>query len=533
MRQEFYVNKRVSEYSRISAEAVMELVHSSESGLSYEEAERNRHEYGSNEGVAYQNDSVFYRLKKSFINPFSIVLLILAVISFLTEVLLPDNFKTSLSSVVIILSMLLVSGLVRFTQEMKAGTVAENLIRLINTTIKVKREGIWESFSAEELVVGDLVRLYAGDRVPADMRIIRAKDCFVSQSVITGESSMMEKKACRLENCPEKLSDYVNTLFMGSSVIGGTCEGVVLATGDKTVYGKTAVIQDPVKRGFDRGANSIAWVLIRFMVTLVPVVFVAAGLTKGNWISAFIFALSVAVGLTPELLPMVINACLAKGSRNMGEKDTIVKNINAMQGFGSIDVLCTDKTGTLTSDRLILEYYMDVFGNESEKVLDYGFLNSFYNSGIENPLDLAIKKIRDFPETSSHFRKLEEEYEKLDELPFDYGRKASSVLVQKKEEKLLIMKGDVFTVLRHCSHIRSGSELYAIGQDGEKNVHLIVDEMLEEGMKVLAVASKPFSGNLLKDSDEEGLVLDGYIAFFDAPKKSGATALKKLSSLNV
>ena len=533
MKQGFYINKRISEFSQVSVESVLKLFRSSEMGLSYEDVEENRRKYGSNHEIEYPDDSVFSRLKKSFINPFSIVLLILAVISFFTDILLPDNFKTSFPSVFIILAMLLISGFVRFMQELRSKNVADRLTGMIHTTIKVKREGIWQDLSSEDLVVGDLVRLYAGDRVPADMRIIKASDCFVSQSVITGESSMTEKRPCRLSECPERISEYINTLFMGTTLIGGNAEGVVLAVGEQTVYGKTSLPVQNSKHGFDRGANSIAWVLIKFMIVLVPVVFITTGITKGNWISAFIFSLSVAIGLTPELLPMVINACLAKGSYNMGEKDTIVKNINAMQGFGSIDVLCMDKTGTLTNDCLILEYYMDTFGNESSRVLDLAFLNSYYHSGIENPLDNSIKKQLEMPGHQYHFRELASRYKKTDEIPFDYGRRASSVLVENKNEKMIIMKGDVFTVLKQCRFVQIGNEIREIDENAEESVHLVVDEMMEDGMKVLAVASKKCESSTITPEEEGCLILQGYIAFFDAPKKSAASAMKKLKNLNV
>ena len=282
--------------------------------------------------------------------------------------------------------MLLLSGIVRFIQELRAKRIADHLTRMVSSTVQVLRNGRWSEISSEELVVGDKVRLFAGDRIPADIRLTQSKDLFVSQSVLTGESAILEKNAGTLaDGQARSYSDYYNLAFMGSSVTGGTGEGIVLAVGKDTVYGGFSSMESHLKNGFDRGANSIAWVLIRFMAVLIPVIFIACGLTKGDWLSAFLFALSVAVGLTPEMLPMVINACLAKGSAAMGKKQTVVKNINAMQGFGSMDVLCVDKTGTLTGDQISLEYYMDVLGNECQHALDLAYLEQPLPYGRAEP----------------------------------------------------------------------------------------------------------------------------------------------------
>ena len=283
--------------------------------------------------------------------------------------------------------------MVRLIQERKAGHAADTLIQQIKTTVSVYRQGQQLEISSEELVVGDTVSLSAGERVPADLRLIEAQDLFVSQALLTGESNVLEKNTNRLASATQiPLDRFSNIAFMGSSVISGEGKGIVLAVGGSTVYGGYLSELQRNKHSFDTGANSIAWVLIRFMVALVPVVFVVSGITKGDWLTSFLFSLSVAVGLTPELLPMVINACLAKGSSAMGQKQTIVKNINAMQSFGSMDVLCVDKTGTLTGDEVILEYYLDILGEESREVLDCAYLNSFYHTGVANHLDQTILK---------------------------------------------------------------------------------------------------------------------------------------------
>ena len=533
MSKGYYINNRVKHFTQASKKDIMDYLNTSELGLKQTFIEKNRTKYGENTLFSSAQDTILYRLKKSFVNPFSIVLLILAIISFITDILLTDNLKSNFTTL-IILSMLLISGCVRFVQEMRTRNVTSRLCKLINLDVNVLRDGTWQQVAAEQLVVGDIIKLYPGERVPADVGLLEASECFVSQSAITGESNMLEKSAAVLENAPDDLNSYSNVIFTGSNIIGGSATGVVLAVGGDTAYGKMPLNVSASKNGFDEGATSIAWVLIKFMIILVPVVFIACGLTKGNWLTAFIFALSVAVGLTPELLPMVINACLAKGSINMGQKDTIVKNINAMQGFGSIDILCTDKTGTLTKDKLILEYYMDILGNESEKVLDYAFINSHYNTGIENPLDRAIEKVREMPIKGDHFEDLTRKFKKIDEIPFDHSRKISSILVEQDDgEKTLIMKGDVFSVLNHCSHVKYGEKIYKFDDNPLESVHTIVDEMLEDGMKVLAVATRKIQGEGVTADDEQGLILEGYIAFFDSPKESAASAILKLANLNV
>ena len=364
-------HQRVLDCAYIDIDTLYKDFHIPQQGYNEKQAEESRIKYGRNLLSGRASDTALYRLRRAFINPFTIILFVLAAVSFLTDVVLASNFSRNITTAVIILCMLLFSGIVRFIQEMRAKRIADHLTQIVSSTILVLRNDRWLRISSEDLVVGDKVRLFAGERVPADIRLTWAKDLFVSQSVLTGESAILEKNSDTLVyGQAQSYSDYYNIAFMGSSITGGTGEGIVLAVGKETVYGGFSAAESHPKNGFDQGANSIAWVLIRFMAVLIPIVFVACGLTKGDWLSAFLFALSVAVGLTPEMLPMVISACLAKGSAAMGKKQTVVKNINAMQGFGSMDVLCVDKTGTLTGDKITLEYYMDVLGNECQYAFD-------------------------------------------------------------------------------------------------------------------------------------------------------------------
>ena len=523
------VHERVARLAQLPAQEVAAELGLTAAGLDEGQAERRR----SVERPQSGRDSVRHRLRRAFVNPFSVVLLILAAISLVTDVLLEAGPGRRQPTVFIILVMVLVSGVVRFTQEMRAKAVMDKLTGLINTTVEVRRSGRWAALEAERLVVGDQVRLKAGDRVPADIRLLSAEDCCVSQAGITGESGIQEKNAAPLRQAPSSIGDYRNTLFMGSTVTGGSCTGVVLAVGRDTACGVSAGAVPGRKTGFDRGANSIAWVLIKFMLLLVPVVFLASGLTQGEWLTAFLFALSVAVGLTPELLPMVITACMARGSSCMSRKQTIVKNINAMQGFGSMDVLCVDKTGTLTGDRVLLEYYMDILGNESRETLDCAYLNSLFHTSVSNYLDDAVRRVEEMPGQEAHFRSLAARFSKLDELPFDYQRKSAGVLAEGEGRRFLLVKGDVDSVVARCSHAGYRGERIPIRPDMLSSVHAVVDEMREDGMKVLAVAARTTEADRLTREEENGLTLLGYLGFFDAPKRSAASAIRRLKELQI
>jgi Mg2+-importing ATPase len=527
-------HQRVLHYAYMDINTLYQDFCIPQQGYNHKQVEESRIEYGKNILLGRASDTTLYRLRRAFINPFTIILFVLATVSFLTDVVLASNFSRDITTAVIILCMLLISGIVRFIQELRAKRITDHLTQMISSTVLVHRNDTWLKIPSADLVVGDKVRLFAGDRVPADIRLTLTKDLFVSQSVLTGESGIFEKNTHTLVSGQARsYSDYQNIAFMGSSVTGGTGEGIVLAVGKDTVYGGFSAAESHLKNGFDQGANSIAWVLIRFMTVLIPVVFIACGLTKGDWLSAFLFALSVAVGLTPEMLPMVINACLAKGSSAMGKKQTVVKNINAMQGFGSMDVLCVDKTGTLTGDKISLEYYMDILGNECQYALDLAYLNSLYHTGVQNHLDDAILRYGEIPSQRLHYEELKKQHPKLDELPFDHERRFASVLVQHGKENLLIIKGSVDEVYQKCSYIEHNGERHEIDIHGSASVHAIVDEMLEDGMKVLAVAYKPLHQAAISREDENGLTLLGYLAFFDAPKQSAAAAIEKLQKLHV
>ena len=527
------VHKRVAEMAVTDPSQVLERMGTPADGLTHSMVRRNAERYAETEHRKQAKDSVLLRFRRAFVTPFSVVLLILAVISVSTSLILKTDISYHETSVAIIVSMILISGVIRFTQELRAKQITDHLTGMLHTTVRAMRDGTWEEVMSSELVVGDLIQLKTGDRVPADIRLTAAEDCYVSEAILTGESGIRKKTAHALSRTPTTISEYENTVFMGSALTGGSCRGIVLAVGSESAYGASGEELPVRKTGFDRGANSIAWVLIKFMLLLVPIVFLASGLTQGQWMTAFVFSLSVAVGLTPELLPMVITACMAKGSRAMGQKQTVVKNINAMQGFGSMDVLCIDKTGTLTGDAILLEYYLDILGNESQEVLDCAYLNSFFHTTGANYLDDAVVHVSDMPGKRAHFIQLEDAFRKLDELPFDYQRKSAGVLLKRGDTSYLIVKGDVDSVVSRCDRAWYRGKLIPADENRDRSVHAIVDEMMEDGMKVLAVAAKTVALESLTPEDETGLTLLGYLAFFDSPRKSARSAIQKLRGLSM
>lgn len=528
------VHQRICFYAQTSIEKLCQDFNISKEGYDEYQIESSREKYGSNALIKKNNSTVFYRLQKAFINPFTVILFIIAVLTFILDVWLASNYSRNMTTVILILGMILISGMIRFFQEMKAKKATDQIASLFNDQITVLRSGKWCKIPLADLVVGDTISITARQRVPGDIRLIEAKHLYVSQAVITGESSLLEKNVATLQATSHlSYEEYSNILFMGSSIISGKAMGIVLAVGSDTVYGGISVTESSRKDSFDQGANSIAWVLIRFMVILIPIVFISCALTKGNWLFAFLFALSVAVGLTPEMLPMVINACLAKGSISMGKKQTVVKNINAMQVFGSMDILCVDKTGTLTGDQIVLEYYLDILGNESQKVLDFAYLTSLYQEVRDSHLDKAILEYRDNPEYQNHLLKLSLQYTKIDDLPFHYERKYSGVLVNNNDQNLMIIKGSVDEIFKYCKYVEYQNERKKIEKDDLSSVHAIIDEMLEDGMKVLAVAYKTVLPGTRPSLEDHDLTLLGYLTFFDAPKKTAAVAIEKLKTLNV
>ena len=508
-------------------------------GLTEEEVDESRDKYGSNKVKKEKKKSIVERLAEAFINPFTVVLICLAVVSTVTDIIFPilhmfGNTKKDFNpvTVIIILTMVFVSGVLRFIQESRSGDAAAKLLAMITTTCTVTRQNKSHiEIPLDEVVVGDIVYLSAGDMIPADVRIIEAKDLFVSQSSLSGESEPIEKLAIVCEK-KDNITEYTNIAFMGSNVISGSATAIVVSVGDNTLFGSmtSAIATESVETNFTKGVNAVSWVLIRFMLVMVPLVFVINGVTKGNWISAFLFAISIAVGLTPEMLPMIVTSCLAKGAVSMSKKQTIVKNLNSIQNFGAMDILCTDKTGTLTQDRVVLEYHLNIKGDEDSRVLRYGYLNSYFQTGYKNLMDLAIiQRTEEEEANDSQLLDLSENYKKIDEIPFDFSRRRLTTVVQNRAGTIkMVTKGAVEEMLAVCSYAEYNGNVQLITNDFRKKILDTVDDLNVKGFRVLAIARKDVEKQSCSVDDECDMILMGYLAFLDPPKESAAGAIKAL-----
>lgn len=507
-------------------------------GITNAEAERRRERYGENVLPSRKKKGAAARLLAAFINPFTLILLALAAVSVVTDIVLAAEGEENYITVVVIAVMVAVSGILRFVQESRSGAAAEKLSAMITTTACVSRKGEGKrEIPVSELVVGDEVHLSAGDMIPADLRIVAAKDLFVAQSALTGESAPEEKKA---EPCDAgSLTNCGCLAFMGTNVVSGSGVGIVAATGEGTLFGQTAKTLSAgrtEKTAFEKGVNSVSHILIGFMLAMVPVVLLVNGFTKGEWLSAALFAVSIAVGLTPEMLPMIVTACLAKGSVALSKRKVVVKDINSIQNLGAMDILCTDKTGTLTQDKVVLEMHLNVEGKEDARVLCRAFLNSNYQTGLKNLMDVAvIERTHELRASGGIAEEDLTKYQKTDEIPFDFERRRMSVAVTNgKGKTLLITKGAVEEMLAVSAFAEVGGEVRPLTGELKRGVLARASALNEQGMRVLAIAQKRLAeGAEVSAADEAEMVLIGYLAFLDPPKETTADAVARLHGLGV
>ena len=517
-------------------------------GLTEGQAEAIRERVGPNEVEHEKPLPWWHHLWHCYKNPFNLLLTLLAGISYVTE---------DMKAAVVIAAMVALSTLIRFWQEGKSNRAADKLKEMVSNTATVIRRDISEEAAPlfrryygveihtrpawrreiplRELVPGDLVLLSAGDMIPADLRILTAKDLFVSQSAMTGESLPVEKFAQLRDETQANPLELDNILFMGTNVVSGVATAVVVSTGGKTYFGALAqrvTGGDRVTTAFQAGVNKVSWLLIRFMFVMAPLVLFINGLTKGDWLEAFLFALSIAVGLTPEMLPMIVTSTLAKGAVVLSRKKVIVKRLDAIQNFGAMDVLCTDKTGTLTQDKIFLERHTDVFGEPSDDVLELAYLNSYYQTGLKNLLDVAVLEhveVHRELQVATAFRK-------VDEIPFDFTRRRMSVVVAEQEQHhLLICKGAVEEILSVCSHVRRGETEAPLGDALLAEIRDVTAALNREGLRVVAVACRelPPTQDTYGVADEKELTLVGYVAFLDPPKETSAPAIRALNDHGV
>lgn len=515
---------------------VYSYFNTSRTGLNDDDIEDRRKEYGKNEIAKERKDKGLIMFIKTFINPFIGILMALALVSVIIDVWLAKPDERDWTTVIIISTMVLFSAILRFIQELKSSKESEALKKMVKNTASVYREGNNSiEINISELVPGDIVYLAAGDMIPADIRIVESKDLFVSQSSLTGESDAIEKTPELLENNNKtSVVELNNICFMGSNVVSGSAIGVVIAIGQSTYLGTIAksIVGVRPQTNFDKGINKVSLLLIRFMLVMVPFVFLINGLTKHDWLDAFIFAVSVAVGLTPEMLPMIVTSNLAKGAVKMSKHKTIVKNLNSIQSFGAMNILCTDKTGTLTHDKIILEKYLNVSGKDDKRVLRHAYFNSYFQTGLKNLIDQAILS----HSKELGFERIEGRYTKVDEIPFDFTRRRMSVVIEDKDGKCqIITKGAMEEMLSICSHVELDGEVLPISDELRKIAFDEGGKMNNEGMRVLAVAHKSW---IEKDhsfgiEDESGMVLIGYLAFLDPPKDSAKKAIAQLHNYGV
>lgn len=535
--------KSVSQVEKLS---FLNILNSSESGLDIDQVEERQQEFGDNEVVHEQAPAWYVQLFQAFINPFIGILIVIATISFIMDVALANPGSRDYKTVLVVLVMVILSSIIRFWQEFQSNRAAEQLKSMVKTTATVLRvdEGKKE-IDIKQLVPGDIIFLSAGDMIPADCRIIQSKDLFLNQSTLTGEALPVEKRehaiAEALNRTPLELE---NICFMGTNVESGNAVAVVVNTGNHTYFGSISksISGKRAETSFDKGVNSVSWLLIRFMLIMVPLVFVINGFTKHSWMDALLFAIAVAVGLTPEMLPMIVTANLAKGALTMSKRKVIVKRLNAIQNIGAMDVLCTDKTGTLTLDKIVLERHLNVKGVEDDEVLKWAYLNSYHQTGLKNLLDVAILEHVEIKD----YLKVEEQYKKVDEIPFDFQRRRMSVILEQTNHKhLLICKGAVEELLDQCS--------YAFDPGEDRQLHVEVDQVIpmdktmrenilaqskklnKEGLRVLLVAIKEYEERPLTYSvaDESHMILTGFIGFLDPAKPSAKPSILALQKLGI
>ncbi len=515
------------EKARADTDTVLKELESQLDGLSEAEADSRLEQVGTNEIAREKRQSALMRLLSNIRNPLVLLLMALGVLSYLTG---------DLRAMAVIFVMVILGVVLRFFQEMRADNAAEKLKAMVSNTATLVRDGKEAEVPLKMLVPGDIIRLAAGDMVPADVRVLSAKDLFLNQAALTGEGMPVEKKAAPAPEDIQNPLDLPNLCFLGSNVESGAATAVVIHTGERTYFGSLAasIVGQRQLTSFDKGVNKFTWLMICLIGVMVPTVFLINGLIKHNWLEAFLFAMAVAVGLTPEMLPMIVTVNLSKGALAMARKKVIVKRLNAIQNFGAMDVLCTDKTGTLTQGRIVLEKHLDAHGDPSEKVLHYGYLNSYHHTGLKNLLDEAILDHEELEERL----KAKEKYRKIDEIPFDFVRRRMSVIVEDETGlNTLICKGAVDEVLRQCTRVEVKGEIIEVLPEHDAKRRQLAADLNGQGFRVIALSYKQMPGSsdepVYAVKDESDLILLGFLAFLDPPKDTAVEALKRLHDLNV
>ena len=512
-----------------SVEEFLEKHNFNKEGLTERQAKENQAKYGLNVIKQAKPKKWYHFLLKSLFSSFNIILLVITLLLIYTDVVLPET--PSYANIIVILVLIIISSFLEFFEVYKSNKAAEKLKKMVSVKTTVIRNGKEEKIPLDQVTVGDVVSLAAGDLIPAYLKVIEANDLYLVQSSLTGESDAVRKNEIsehKTENKIEDITDIDTICFMGTNVMSGTGKGIVFKTADNTYFGKVAqTIQvGKPKTSFENGIDSVSKLLIRFMVVFIAVAFFINSM-RHDTLVAFTFAVAVSIAITPLLLPVILSSSLAKGAINMAHKKTIVKKLNSIQSFGAMNILCTDKTGTLTQDKIVLEKYLNVNGEEDEEVLKYAFINAYFQEGLEGSIDKAIvKKIK-----QEKLYKISKEYKKLDEIPFDFTRRCLSVIVSNGKEKLMITKGAVEEIISKCTSMEYMGKVSPLKTDDKKRLEEMAKNLNQEGLRIIAICKKEIIEEL-KDytvKDETKMTLIGFVGFLDPPKASAKEEIKRLN----
>ena len=529
------INQMYGNDSNISKEEFIKKYNVKEDGLSTGKAEENISKFGQNEISRAKPKKWYNYFLESLLTPFNCILMVISIILVYTDVYLAE--KPSYANIIVIVILVIASTLLEFVESYRSNKAAEKLKAIVATTSAVIRDGMPMQVQTKDIAIGDTIVLSAGSMIPADLRIIEAKDLYVRESSLTGESDSI-KKSVELEKEDENIegidniTQLNNICFMGTNVISGSAKGIVIKTGDSTYLGKIAytISNTKNKTAFQKGIENISKLLIRFMIFMIPLVFII-NVQKHNIVLAFTFAVAIAICITPLLLPVILSSSLSKGAIRMSKKKTIVKKLDSIQNFGAMNILCTDKTGTLTEDKIVLERYLDIKGEEDIRILKHAFLNSYFQTGLKGNIDEAvINRV-----VQNGMNDIAKNYKKVDEIPFDFSRRRLSVVVTDGSKKQLITKGAVEEILNICTMVDYKRNVESITDEIKENILKISKQMNKEGLRVVAICQKNDIQNIEKFeiSDESNMVLLGFIGFLDPPKESAKESIKRLNKAGI
>ena len=530
-KEDINIVKLYGKQATLSKQEFLSTYKVSEKGLSSKHAEFNLNKYGSNEIKQAKPKKWYHYFCESLLTPFNCILIGIAFILYYTDVYLPET--PNYSSIIVITILVIVSTLLDFAEEYRSNRAAEKLKQLVATKATVLRDGKAIDIPMKDIVLEDVVVLSAGSMIPADLRMIEVQDLYVGQSALTGESDSIKKteetdlKMSEIES----ITDLDTICFMGTNVVSGSAKGVVIKTADDTYLAKVAhTLNRKPETAFQKAIKNISKLLIKFMLVMIPLVFIL-NVWKHDIITAFTFAVAIAIGITPLLLPVILSSSLSKGAVRMSKKKTIVKSLDSIQSFGAMNVLCTDKTGTLTEDKIVLEKYLNIRGEEDIRILKHSFLNSYFQTGLKGNIDEAVIKRG----LENNMAEYQEKYQKIDELPFDFSRRRLSVAVTDGQKKQLITKGAVEEILSICTMADYKGQISPITKEIKENVLRISKELNKQGMRVIAVCQKNDTTDKTDYTieDEKNMILLGFIGFLDPPKESAKISIEKLNRAHI